>query len=68
MTKEGWRDLVIQAVTDSMHGDIRTLDLLAEYLAETDRAKQILRDLGYGCTGMGIERTVREIEECCCDG
>jgi predicted NBD/HSP70 family sugar kinase len=36
------------------------LDLIARLIAECERAKQELRAAGYGVTGTGILRTVRE--------
>jgi hypothetical protein len=58
MTAEGWRELVLDAA-----GDPTSLDLLARLLEEQDRAKQILRDKGYGCTGMGWLQTVDLVPE-----
>lgn len=52
MTAEGWRELVLDAVRRNDHGDSSQLGLLGRLLAEQDEAKQVLRDLGYGCIGM----------------
>jgi hypothetical protein len=56
MTLDGWRACVRKAADDPMQ-----LELLAKLLFEQDWAKQILRDKGYGCTGMGWVDTVNEI-------
>lgn len=58
MTAEGWRELVELAARDE-----RTLELLAQLLEEQDLAKQVLRDKGYGCTGMGWLETVDTVPE-----
>lgn len=41
-------------------GDTSALDGFAQALAEEDEAKQLLRDTGFGCTGMSLLRTVQE--------
>lgn len=62
MTKDGWRDLVIQAVHEADNGNGESVSLLAEYFEECDLAKQALRNKGYGWTGLGILETVQQIE------
>lgn len=59
MTAEGWRGLVMQAVEQYMTGDADKLQLLARHLEMCDQAKQVLRDRGYGWTGMDILETVQ---------
>ena len=60
MDKIGWRFLVLDAAMDAINNDNpEKLDLLAEYLAECDKAKQALRDKGYGWTGLGILETIQ---------
>lgn len=61
MTLQGWRELVLSVAWKCHDGDDRSVDLLAQLLWEQDAAKQILRDKGYGCTGMGWLETVAEI-------
>lgn len=61
MTREGWRLFVLRAVEQHCCGDDHSLDLLSRMLEEVDRAKQALRDKGYGCTGMGWLETVAEV-------
>ncbi len=56
MTLDGWRGCIRHAANDPVQ-----LELLALLLYEQDAAKQVLRDKGYGCTGMGWLRTVNEI-------
>lgn len=62
MTRDGWRALVLEAVRRQEGGDPELLELTAAVLEEQDRAKQALRDKGYGCTGMGILLTVGEVD------
>lgn len=59
MTKEGWHDLVIQAVARANAGDQELLNLLSSLLEEVDIAKQALRDRGYGWTGLGLLETIQ---------
>lgn len=59
MGKNEWRFLVLEAARKANKGDYRRLNLLAKYLEETDRAKQLLRDKGYGWTGLGILETIQ---------
>lgn len=47
MDKNGWRQLVLQALLDE-----ERLELLAELLEDQDEAQQIFRRKGYGWTGM----------------
>lgn len=62
MTRDGWRALVLEAVRRHDRGDDELLELTADVLAEQDLAKQALRDKGYGCTGVGLLRTVQDVE------
>ena len=52
MTKKGWKEIVQWAIEDDSR-----LDLLALVLEEQDRAKQVLRDKGYGCLGVSLLKT-----------
>jgi hypothetical protein len=62
MTAEGWRSLVFQAIDrHDRHGDPEPLNLLVQLLVEQDQAKQALREIGFGCTGMPWAEVVREI-------
>ena len=61
MMAQGWRDAVINAVRDHDRGDEYFLELLVKVLVQQDEAKQMLRDKGYGCTGMDLVRTVKEV-------
>lgn len=58
MKKEGWEKTVRQAVTDE-----KQMGLLAQLLEETDMAKQVLRDKGYGWTGLSLLETVKQIKK-----
>ena len=61
MKSDGWKELILQAAYEESVGDHKSVDLLAKLLEEVDRAKQLLRDKGYGVTGMGIFETVNEV-------
>ena len=61
MTKQGWRTRIVEAVAELMLGEETRIDLMAAYLEEVDNARQALRDKGYGCIGMPIERQVEEV-------
>ena len=54
MDKNQWKQYIIQSVNN---GNGNTIDTLAVSLEELDKAKQVLRDKGYGCLGMGILET-----------
>ncbi len=56
MTREGWRQLIIQSAQND-----KSLDLLARLLEEQDTAIQRLRDSGYGWTGLGLLATVEQV-------
>ena len=58
MTQDGWKRLAVNAVHTMDNGDNTSIDLLAALLEEQDKAKQVLREKGYGWTGMGILETV----------
>jgi hypothetical protein len=63
MNEEGWKLLIINAVDKSREGKEKSLDLLAAYLNQIDMAQQILRDKGYGWTGLSLLEIVQsEIE------
>jgi hypothetical protein len=47
MTEQGWRECVRKTASDPV-----LADLMAKLLYEQDQAKQALRELGYGCSGM----------------
>ena len=55
MEKDGWKELVLEAVKDP-----ERLDLLTQLLEESDEAKQVLRNKGYGHTGLSLLKTVEE--------
>lgn len=62
MKKEGWELLIVRAVRNFDRGNKDSLERLALYLEETDMAIQVLRNKGYGWTGLGILETVQAIE------
>lgn len=57
MKADGWKKIIIQANTDE-----KQMELLAKLLEETDKAKQILSDKGYGWTGLSLLETVKHID------
>lgn len=63
MTQQGWRQIVIEAVRRADDGDPKLLDLTAQVLAEQDRAKHKIRELGFGCTGMPWSEMYDEIRQ-----
>ena len=56
MTRDSWLVIVKKARKDN-----KQLNLLLDYLVEAGEAKQLLRDNGYGCTGMNLLETVKEV-------
>lgn len=64
MTAQGWRESLLHAFHRYTHyDDDGPLMGFAQCLAEEDEAKQLLRDAGFGCTGMSLLRTVKEAVE-----
>lgn len=61
MTREGWRELILDVFATYSAGDPGALELLTDLLAEQDEAKQRLRVKGYGCIGMPWLRTIEEV-------
>jgi len=55
MKAEEWRKMIKEIVNDD-----ERLDLLAQLLEEAEEAKQVLRDKGYGWTGLSLLATVKE--------
>lgn len=56
MTSDAFRAIVISAATDS-----EAADLLVSMLVEFVEAKRMLRAAGYGCAGLGLLDTTREV-------
>lgn len=54
-------EFVRKAVADAQAGDSEGLDLVVRFIAEHYEAKQILREKGYGWTGLGLVETVKEV-------
>lgn len=55
MTKQQWLD-ILQNKPDRF-------EIIAEILAQQDQAKQLLRDKGYGWTGLSLLETVKQVKE-----
>jgi hypothetical protein len=58
MKRDEWREMVIEAVHQK---DGALLDSIAGLLERQEQAKQRLRDLGYGVTGMDLLELVEEV-------
>jgi hypothetical protein len=54
MTLEGYREVLQKCASD-----FQLFELTAKVLHEADQAKQILRDKGYGYTGLSLLETVK---------
>ena len=64
MDANGWRAAIAHAVTEAInHGATIPINGIAQQLAEEDEAKQLLRNAGYGATGVSLLETVKEILE-----
>lgn len=61
MDKQRWKELIISAVCSANNGDESSLLLLSEMCEEGDQVKQLLREKGFGCTGMGILETAKQV-------
>lgn len=55
-----YQDLLTRTVQD---GDAETLEKLAQRLADSEEALEILRAKGYGNTGLSLPATVRLVPE-----
>lgn len=56
MKAKGWEKIII-----STNNDPEQMKLLVKLLEEADKAKQILRDKGYGWTGLSLLEAVKLI-------
>jgi len=61
MTQDGWKLLILNAVRDKENGDDHSFVLLSKLLEEQDTARHLLRQKGYGMTGMGFIDMVNEV-------
>ena len=62
MTAQGWREVILHAFDLAINAhDQSALDDLAQQLAEEDEAKQILRDHGWGHTGLSLLKTIKSL-------
>lgn len=60
MTADHWLSALLFAVSEAEHGDSTVLYGFAQMMEEADAAKQLLRDAGFGCTGVSLLRTAEE--------
>jgi hypothetical protein len=63
VTQKGWREAILRAAADDAAGDATLLDLMARLLTEQDKAKNDLRRIGVGCTGMPWQKMIDEVGE-----
>lgn len=57
MEAKDYKDHIIQIVTNN---NIKAVEILAELIYQADQAKQVLRDKGYGWTGLSLLKTVQD--------
>lgn len=55
MKKKHWEDRIKEMVINNDNESVR---LLAKLIMEAEQAKQVLRDKGYGWTGLSLLKTV----------
>lgn len=55
MDKDTWVERIKHVVNTN---DVESLDIIAKLLEESEKAKQILREKGYGWTGLSLLNTV----------
>ncbi len=53
--------LILVAVERQKRGDTELLNTISLLCEEADKAKQLLRDKGYGVTGTGLLETCKEV-------
>ena len=61
MRIESWKEIIFEGVDKANHGNHAQVDLIAQLLAESEQAKQVLREKGYGWTGLSLLKTVTEL-------
>lgn len=61
MKADGWKTLIKEAVQEEVEGKPEKIELLAQHLEMADKAKQMLRDKGYGWTGLDLLETAKEV-------
>lgn len=52
---------IIKAVAENAAGDSTLLDLIARYIAEAEQAKRVLREKGYGWSGLNLALTAEQV-------
>lgn len=68
MKAEDWQAFIMRAVEEYAAGNPTSLQLIARNLEVCDDAKQVLRDRGYGWTGLDILETARMVTDCATGG
>ncbi len=63
MTLDDYIEQAKQCAVDYKNGDERGIELLAKIAYESEQAKQKLRELGFGWTGLSLPRTVDQIKD-----
>lgn len=63
-----WQEFILRTVEEYAAGNPDNLKTIAHYLEMCDNAKQVLRDRGYGWTGVDIMETVKMVPDCASTG
>lgn len=64
MKADDWQAFIMRAVGESANGNPISLQLIAQNLEVCDDAKQVLRDRGYGWTGVDLLETAKMVPPC----
>ena len=64
MKADDWQAFIVRAVGESANGNPISLQLIAQNLEMCDSAKQVLRDRGYGWTGVDLLETAKMVPMC----
>ncbi len=66
MKATGWVDFILRVADESRTGSSENLERLAVQLEMDDKAKQALRNRGYGWTGIDLLKTAEMVENVTC--
>jgi len=61
MTEDGWKNSILQAVSDYHKGDPSFVNLIVEQLMNVQQAQRLLVKAGLAHTGEGVDRIMGEI-------
>lgn len=68
MKAADWQAFIMRAVEEYAAGKPDNLQRIAAHLEMCDSAKQVLRDRGYGWTGLDILQTAQMVTDCADSG